>query len=265
MSKTVKLNKTSAQVATLSIDNGKIGNALDAACVDELHTAFDHVANDPQFAGVRCLLLTGTGRFFCSGVYLDPKLAQDPNFTLEQNVASDRVFGLIDRIRSCRIPVICVLNGQAAGAGVSLMLACDFVIAANSARIKLAFIDRGLAPDLGATKALTELLSRAGAAWFLLAKDSCSAKEAFELGIVQHVAADEDLQAVSNTIADRISGKPPLAVAATRQLLSNADSTPLDDQMLAEKEIQDRLGQSSDFRESVASFIEKRAPNFTGE
>lgn len=246
------------------MDNPETRNALDRGICEGLHDALDRIHADPDHAAVRCVVLTGARETFCSGIFLDPRLFDDPDFSLDDNVPAELTFGIVTKIRDCRVPVIAAVDGAVAGAGFSVLMACDFAVASARARFALSFVARGLVPDLGATSLLVERLGRAETMKFALTRDRITADEARALGLVQDVVAPDALMDVVGQYADRIARLPPLAVSATKALVWAAGETPFADQLERERAIQDGLGKSADFRESVAAFLEKREPRFRG-
>jgi 2-(1,2-epoxy-1,2-dihydrophenyl)acetyl-CoA isomerase len=241
-------------------------NALNEQMSIELAAALRMAERDRQ---LRCVVITGAGRAFCSG--------QDVRVIHEHYVASDDPqamdFGtllrqkynpVISRLRTLEKPVIAGVNGVAAGAGVSLALACDLRICARSAVFKLAFVDLGLVPDMGATFTLLRHVGHARAAELCFLSEKVSAEEALAYGLVNRLVDNEQFEATVSEMAARLAELPTRAVGLTKRALNRAWTVTLDDQLEYEAFLQDTAGRTADHREGVAAFIEKRPPRFEG-
>jgi len=232
---------------------------------DEMHGALRRAIEEARDGGTRAILLTGAGRGFCAGQDLgdrDPeKMGGPPDLghTLETFYNP-----LVRLIRSLDFPVICAVNGVAAGAGANLALACDLVIAAESARFIQSFAKVGLVPDAGGTWALSHLVGEARAKALALTAMPLSAAQAAEWGLIWKTAPDDALMTETRTLAETLAHGPTFGLGHAKHLIQQAATTPLDTQLDREAATQRICGQSPDYAEGVSAFLHKRAPAFTG-
>jgi len=215
-------------------------------------------------ADVRAVLLTGAGRGFCAGQDLgdrDPNAAEKPDlgYTIETFYNP-----LVRQIRALAKPVVCAVNGVAAGAGANVALACDIVLAARSARFIQAFAKIGLVPDSGGTWALPQLLGEARAKALALTGEPLSAESAAEWGLIWRCLDDAALMDEAQALAARLAAGPTRALGLTKQAIQAAAINTLDTQLDLERDYQRAVGAGADYAEGVAAFLEKRKPNFTG-
>jgi len=228
-----------------------------------LRAAFDECEADDD---CRAVLVTGAGRGFCAGQDLsdrDPKMlgeAPDLGHTLEAYYNP-----LVRQIRRLEKPVICAVNGVAAGAGANIALACDIVIAARSARFIQAFSKIGLVPDSGGTWWLTRLLGEARAKALALTAEGLAAEQAAAWGLIWRAVDDDRLMIEATALAEGFAKGPTHAYALTKKAIQAAGTNSLDEQLDLERELQREAGRSDDYREGVTAFLEKRAPAFTGK
>ncbi len=207
---------------------------------------------------IRAVLLHGAGRGFCAGQDLaEVTPDQDLGDTLEQ-----RFNPLVRAIRASPLPVVCAVHGVAAGAGANLALACDIVLAAQSARFIQSFIRIGLIPDAGGTYALPRLAGDARARGMALLGEPVGAAQAEAWGLIWRTVADDDLLPEAERIAAHLAAQPAQAIALIKQALHAAQSNTLDDQLDLERDLQRRCGASADFREGTQAFLEKRPAQF---
>jgi 2-(1,2-epoxy-1,2-dihydrophenyl)acetyl-CoA isomerase len=232
-------------------------NALDAAMHDGLRAAFERAA-DPE---IRAVVVTGAGRGFCVG--------QD--LTEFRDGAEDVATRLRERfnphvlaIRALEKPVLAAVNGPAAGAGLSLALACDVRIASDAASFVPAFIGIGLVPDTGGTWFARRLLGSARAFEWLTTNRRLTAAEALQWGLVSEVVPAKELAARVAELAQLFAAMPTRAVWETKRLLDRAETSSLEEQLELEAAVQAELVGSDDFTEGVAAFLEKRTPVFKG-
>jgi 2-(1,2-epoxy-1,2-dihydrophenyl)acetyl-CoA isomerase len=214
---------------------------------------------------VRSVLVTGAGRGFSSG--LDLKAGFEPADDGRPDVRGrlhDVYHPLIAGIRRLPKPVVAAVNGPAAGIGCSLALACDLVLAAESAFFGLAFVNVGLMPDGGSTALVPAAVGKARAFQLALLGERLAAPVALEWGLVNSVYPDDRLMAEANALTERLAAGPTRAYASTKQALNRFIYGNLDAQLELEAELQHALGRTDDFVEGVAAFVGKRAPAFGG-
>lgn len=247
--------------AEITLNRPEKLNAFTAAMHRDLADALDRVAGD---SGLRAVLLTGAGRGFCAGQDL-----ADPDFPS----ASDADLGvpidthynpLVRRLRALERPVICAVNGVAAGAGANIALACDIVLAARSAKFIQAFCRIGLVPDSGGTYSLPKLVGEARAKGMALLGEPVSAEQALDWGLIWRVVDDAALMETARALAAHLATQPTRALALTKQAIHAAATNGMDAQLDLERDLQRTAGQGADYREGLAAFLEKRPPQFTG-
>jgi 2-(1,2-epoxy-1,2-dihydrophenyl)acetyl-CoA isomerase len=170
----------------------------------------------------------------------------------------------VRRLRAIPLPVVCAVNGVAAGAGANLALACDIVLAAKSASFIQAFSRIGLIPDCGGTWFLPRLIGAARARALAILAEPLPAERAAEWGLIWKAVDDELLMAEAHTLAARLAGQATIGIALTKRAFDAAETNPLDTQLDLERDLQDEAGHTPDYAEGVRAFIEKRSANFTG-
>jgi len=250
-------------VLTITLNRPDKLNAMTPALLRELKEAFEHANND---SSVRVVVLTGAGRGFCAGADLAAasELMMQGGFSYEENLNST-YNPLILTMQSLQKPIIAAVNGVAAGAGMSLALACDIRIAAESASFLQAFVKIGLVPDSGSTWMLPRLIGMTKALELMLTGQRVSAAEALDLGIVNRVVADADLGSTVQQMAQMFAAAPTKAIGLIKQAVNFATTSTLEEAMKNEAALQDAAGKSADHMEGVASFLEKRPAVFKGE
>lgn len=232
---------------------------------EDLHRALKASIDDADAdTSCRALILTGEGRGFCAGQDLGDrseamKAGGPITSTLEAHYNP-----LVRRIRSLRMPVICAVNGIAAGAGANLALGCDIVVAARSAKFLQAFAKIGLIPDAGGTSVLPRLAGPARARGLALLAEPISAEQAEAWGMIWKVVDDAQLMPEVIAMATRLASGPTHAFATIKRALDRAETNTLDQQLDLERDLQGELLNQHDFKEGVAAFFEKRAPKFRG-
>jgi 2-(1,2-epoxy-1,2-dihydrophenyl)acetyl-CoA isomerase len=244
-------------VLTITLDRPDSLNALNTTMRRELLAAFKAAARDDE---VRAAVLTGEGRGFCSGADLRGG-ASEREF---RRVITTEYNPLIQAIRGLPKPVVAAVNGVAAGAGVSLALACDLVYAAEEARFILAFVRIGLVPDSGVTRTLVRTLGRHRAAALIFSGEPMSAAEAAQAGLVTEAVPLADLAARAGDAAGRLAAGPTRAIGYAKRLINAAEDADLDASLADEAALQELAGRTADHAEGVAAFTEKRDPRFTG-
>lgn len=224
-----------------------------------LQAALDEAAANPS---VRAVYLTGVGKAFCAGQ--DLAEATDPEGPELSKIVQEHYNPIILKLRNLEKPVVCGVNGVAAGAGANIALACDVVLAAASASFIQAFSKIGLIPDSGGTYFLPRLVGFQKASALMLMGDKVPAAEAERLGMVYKVLPDEGFDAAALQVAQQLSHMPTRGIALTKKALNRSLTACLEDQLRLEDELQTTAGGTSDYREGTAAFLEKRAPQFEG-
>jgi 2-(1,2-epoxy-1,2-dihydrophenyl)acetyl-CoA isomerase len=244
-------------VLTITLNRPDVLNALNSSVHQGIFAALER-AQDP---GVRAVVITGAGRGFCVGQDLQ-------EFTSGAGDVADNLRRNYHRnvlaIRALEKPVIAAVNGPAAGAGLSLALACDVRIAADSARFVPAFIKIGLVPDSGGTWLVRRLVGAARAFEWLTTGRSLSAEEAHDWGLVSEVVASGEIAGRAQEVAQLFAAMPTRAVWHTKRLLDAAETTTFAEQLELEAVTQQEMTETLDFREGVAAFLAKREAAFTG-
>lgn len=214
---------------------------------------------------VRCVLLTGAGRAFCAGQDLSNRQIQPGDAPPDLGLSLEQHYNpLIRRLTTLPKPTLAVVNGVAAGAGVSLALACDITVAAHSARFIFAFSRIGLVPDSGASWFLPRRVGHARASAIALLGETLTAAQAQEWGLIWQALDDELLARTSRQLAQQLATQATTALGMTKRALLASASQPLDPQLDLERDLQRLAGRSEDYREGVAAFFAKRHPHFHG-
>jgi 2-(1,2-epoxy-1,2-dihydrophenyl)acetyl-CoA isomerase len=244
-------------VLTLMLNRPERLNALSTELLVDLTEALD----EGVAAGARAVQLTATGRAFCSGADLagDGGISANLGETLETYYHP-----LFERLASLDIPVVSAVNGPAVGAGAALALAADIVVMARSAYFQLGFVNIGLVPDVGATWLIAKSAGRAKALEMALLGERLSAEEARDAGLVARVVDDAMLEGEGLAIARRLAEGPTISVGLIRKQVAAALNATLPETMAIEAKHQTLAGRTSDFREGVMAFLNKRAPQFRG-
>jgi len=250
------LFEADAAVATITLNRPDALNALNAAMRRELGAALKAAGRDP----VRAVVLTGAGRGFCAGADLRGG-SGERDF---RRVISTEYSPLIEAIRNLPKPLIASVNGVAAGAGMSLALAADLVIAAEEARFVPAFNRIGLVPDSGLTRTLVRALGRHRAFEIFMGERHLSATDAQDAGLVAAVVPADRLGDATRELAQRLANGPTRGIAFTKRLLNLGEDASLADSLAAESALQEIAGRSEDHAEGVAAFADKRDPEFHG-
>jgi 2-(1,2-epoxy-1,2-dihydrophenyl)acetyl-CoA isomerase len=213
----------------------------------------------------RVLLLTGEGRAFCAGQDLSDRAVAPGAEPVDLGASIDENYRpLVLGLRNLPLPVVCAVNGVAAGAGANIALACDLVIAARSASFIQAFCRIGLVPDSGGTYFLPRLVGSARAMGLALLGDRLSAEQAADWGLIWKCVDDAELAATTDALLTQLAQAPTGGLAAIKRALHASAANTLEQQLDLERDAQRALGYSADYREGVAAFLDKRLPRFTG-
>ncbi len=242
----LRLNRPDKLNAYIAQMNHEIKQAIKAASID---------------AQVRCIVITGEGRAFCSGQDLSEV---NENMDIGQ-VLRDHYGPMMKQITQCEKPIIAAVNGVAAGAGFSLALACDFRLASEKASFVNAFIHVGLIPDAGNLYFLPKLVGQAKAAELAILGEKVSAKQAYQLGLVTKVIPYENWEQEVSKFAVRLANMPTKAIGLIKRYINVANNIPFEDFLEKEAEGQRIAGLTTDHREGVSAFLEKRKPLFVGK
>ncbi len=212
---------------------------------------------------VRCIYLTGAGKGFCAGQDLSEAI--DPKGPELEKIVREHYNPMITRLRNIEKPIIGAVNGVAAGAGANIALACDIVVANESATFIQAFSKIGLIPDSAGTFYLPRLVGMQRAAALMMLGDKVSAAEAVDMGMIYKYFADDAFEAESKKMAQKLAVMPTKGIGLTKKLLNESMYNTLDEQLEREMIIQVQAGSTYDFKEGVAAFLEKRKPEFKGK
>lgn len=214
---------------------------------------------------VRCVVISGEGRGFCAGQDLGDRVV-DPNAEAPDLGYSIETYynPLIKTIVNMPKPVICAVNGVAAGAGANIALACDLVIAAKSANFVQAFCRLGLVPDSAGTWFLPRTVGHARAMGLALLGDKLPAETAKEWGMIWDVVEDAELKTKVTELAERLAKQPTFGLSLIKKAIHQSSNNTFDEQMVLERDFQRIAGRSEDYREGVQAFMNKREPNFKG-
>ena len=255
----ILLNRTGT-ILTLTLNRPDKLNSLTVEMLSEIGDAISDIAVDED---LRVLVITGAGRGFCAGQDLRQAGAIGDGRAV-RNVIERHYNPIIRQIRSLKVPVIAAVNGVAAGAGANLALACDLVVAGESANFTQAFCRIGLIPDAGGTYFLPRLVGHARALGLALLGDTITAKTAADWGLIWQAVPDTDFQKTVDDLAKRLSTAPTMALALIKQALNASGHHSLEQQLGTEAELQPQAAETEDFQEGVQAFLQKRAPKFAG-
>lgn len=262
MSFTHILLEISNGIARLTLNRPDKLNSFTAAMHEEIREAMDRIRTEP---GVRVLLLTGAGRGFCAGQDLGDGAVSLGGERVDLGVTVEKHYApLVIALRALPMPVVCAVNGVAAGAGANLALACDLVIAKKSASFIQSFARLGLVPDTGGTYFLPRLAGTARAMGLALLGDRLGAEQAAEWGLIWKAFDDEVFEAETEKLLLHLAAAPTLGIARTKQAIYASANATLEQQLIAEGNAIRELGFSNDYAEGVQAFLGKRSPVFHG-
>jgi 2-(1,2-epoxy-1,2-dihydrophenyl)acetyl-CoA isomerase len=247
-------------VATVTLDRPDVYNALNDEITFELQDAFKAIAKDDL---VRVVVLTGDGKAFCSGQDLKAGSTQERRSFLDS--LHKRYNPIIRAMRNLPKPIVCRLNGVAAGAGCSLALACDIIVASEESTLIEVFINIGLVPDSGSSYFLPRLTGMAKAFELCSMGSRVKAQEALQYGLVNNVVAADKLDATVKEYTDYYSTAPTKAIGLIKKMLTKSATSSLDEMLDYEAYCQEIAGSTHDYKEGVQAFLEKRKPGFTGK
>lgn len=250
-------------VAVLTLNRPSTLNSFNTQMHDEVRVAIKDARSNQQ---VRVLVITGAGRGFCAGQDLTDRAVKVTDEAPDLGESVEKNYNpLVRNIMTMEKPVLCAVNGVAAGAGASIALACDIVLAARSAKFVQAFCKIGLVPDSGGTFNLPRALGLPRAKGLALLGDKLSAEQAEKWGMIWQCVDDDNLMDETLTLAKHLATQPTKGLAKIKKLLNESFANPLHQQLELEKETMRELGHSEDYREGVSAFMAKRQPVFQGK
>jgi 2-(1,2-epoxy-1,2-dihydrophenyl)acetyl-CoA isomerase len=252
-------------VAVLRMDHQEVMNAVSLDMLGGLIEALDEI--EAQRSEVRCVVLTGAGRAFCTGANLQGRNTQPqkPGRSNAGAALETAFHPFLRRIRNLHCPLVTAVNGPAAGAGMSFALRGDMNVCARSAYFLQAFRRIGLVPDCGSTWLLPRLVGKARAIELSLMGERLPAEKALEWGLINRVHDDADLMEEAMKLARELANGPTVALSLIRKLYSDSPENSFEDQLDLEYQSQRIAGSSEDFREGVTAFLEKRPAKFAGK
>nr|WP_178993578.1 2-(1,2-epoxy-1,2-dihydrophenyl)acetyl-CoA isomerase PaaG [Raoultella terrigena] len=250
-------------VMTITLNRPDRLNSFNDLMHQQLAESLTQVERDDS---VRCLLITGAGRGFCAGQDLNDRNVDPSGPAPDLGLSVERFYNpLVRRLAALPKPVIAAVNGVAAGAGATLALGCDMVLAARSASFVMAFSRLGLVPDCGGSWFLPRVAGRARAMGLALLGEKLSAEQAAQWGMIWQLVEDAELADTSLQLARHLAAQPTFGLGLIKQALLAAETNGLDAQLDLERDYQRMAGRSADYREGVSAFLAKRPPQFSGK
>jgi len=261
--KNITLEKNNG-VATIVLNRPDKLNSFNNEMHEELRHALDDIAADGES---RAVLLTGAGRGFCAGQDLgDRAVASESDKAPDLSVSVEKNYNpLIRRLTQLPMPIICAMNGVAAGAGASIVMACDIVIAARSSSFILSFAKIGLVPDSGSSWHFSRAIGLPRAKALAMLGNKLPAEQAEQWGLIYQVVDNEVLMDEANKLVEHLAKQPTEALANIKRLVHSSFDHNISDQLERERAAMQHLGQSHDYQEGVAAFMDKRDPVFKGK
>jgi 2-(1,2-epoxy-1,2-dihydrophenyl)acetyl-CoA isomerase len=247
-------------VATITLNRPEVYNALNDEITFEFQDALKATAKDEK---VRVIVITGEGKAFCSGQDLKAASGDQKSSFLQS--LNKRYNPIISAMRSLPKPIVCRLNGVAAGAGCSLALACDIIVASEEATLIEVFINIGLVPDSGSSYFLPRLVGMAKAFEMCSMGSRVKASEAAAIGLVNKCVPADQLDAAVKSYTDYFATAPTRSIGLIKKMLSKSATSTLEQMLEYEAYCQEIAGSSHDYKEGVSAFLEKRKPDFTGK
>jgi 2-(1,2-epoxy-1,2-dihydrophenyl)acetyl-CoA isomerase len=247
-------------VAIINLNRPTVLNSFNREMALEMQKRLDECRDNSQ---IRAILITGEGRAFCAGQDLAEAISKEgPEL---QKIVKEHYNPIIEKIRNIEKPVVCAVNGVAAGAGANIALACDIVLAGESASFIQAFSKIGLIPDSGGTFFLPRLIGFQRATAYMMLGDKISAKKAEEIGMIYKSVTDENLMEEAKNLVKKLALMPTRGLGLTKKALNNSMTNNLSQQLELEEKLQTEAGKTFDYNEGVNAFLEKRQPAFNGE
>jgi len=254
--------ESSEGIATVTFNRPEVFNSLNEVMHKELKSVISIIKKDKS---LRVLIITGEGKAFCAGQDLNDRSVNNEDEELDLGESIERKYNpLIKSIYNLEIPVICKINGVAAGAGVGIALACDFVIAHEKVSFIQAFCKIGLVPDSGNSYFLPKLVGMARAKELCMLGDKLPAQTALEYGLISRVYSIDTIDEEVQKLAVHFSKAPTYGLSLIKKALNESNDNTLNEQLELEKNLQRAAGHSNDYKEGVAAFLAKRTPEFKG-
>ncbi len=249
-------------VQTITLNRPDKLNSFNPEMHTQLRSALDRAKSDDA---IRCVLLTGAGRGFCAGQDLSEREMKESDTPRDLGATIEKYYNpLVKFMQALPKPIVCAVNGVAAGAGANIALACDTVVAARSASFLQAFAKIGLVPDSGGTYFLPRLVGTGRAMALAMLAEKLPAAEAERMGLVWKIYDDDKLMPEATAMCRHLATQPTRALGLMKQAIYAAGGNSLAQQLDLERDLQRQAGGSPDYREGVTAFLEKRKPVFTG-
>lgn len=245
--------------ATITLKRPEVFNSFNRDTALAFQAALDDCQQRQE---VRCVVITGEGKAFCAGQ--DLQEVTDPQGPELTSIVRDHYNPIIEKIRALEKPVIAAVNGVAAGAGANIALACDIVVACQSASFIQAFSKIGLIPDSGGTFFLPRLIGFQRASAYMMLGDKIDAAKAEEIGMIYKMVPDTDFAEEVKRLAAKLADMPTTGLAYTKKALNRSMYNDLSSQLALEEQLQSKAGGTHDYKEGVTAFLEKRKPTFKG-
>ena len=248
------------QVAEIRLNRPNVLNSFNYPMANEVIFALNHCKKEDN---IRAIVLTAEGRAFCAGQDLEEATAEDaPSI---DKIVEHTYNPIIALIRSIEKPVICAVNGVAAGAGANIALACDITIASEKAKFIQSFTNIGLVPDSGGTFFLPRLIGHQRASYLMFSGERISAKDAEEMGMIFKAVSEEELANETIHLAEKLANRATKSIGLTKRLLNESSTNQLYDQLDLEKKFQAISANTEDHKEGINAFFEKRIPKYKGD
>lgn len=246
-------------IAVITLNRPNVFNSFNREMALLMQSILDECADNKN---LRCIYITGNGKAFSAGQDIAELTSENPP-TISQ-ILIEHYNPIVARLRAIELPVVCAVNGVAAGAGANIALACDIVVANENASFIQAFSKIGLIPDSGGTFHLPRLIGLQKASALMMLGEKIGAKEACEIGMIYRYFAEDVFKEESFKIAETLATMPTKGLVYTKQLLNKTFENNLEQQLLLEDEFQKKAGATDDYKEGINAFIQKRKPVFTG-
>ena len=249
-------------VAIITLNRPHVLNSINALMAGNFQDTLKQAKEDNN---IRAILITGEGKAFCAGQDLSDIATGNNSFSDVGKIVSENYNPIIHLIREIEKPVVCAVNGTAAGAGANIALACDIVVASENAVFIQAFSKIGLIPDSGGTYFLPRLAGFQRAAAMMMLGEKIFSEDALKFGMIYKIFPENKLEEEAMKIVIRLSQLPTKGIGLTKRALNQSYGNNLYEQLRLERDLQTEAGKSNDFKEGINSFIEKRIPKFTGD